>query len=43
MEISIKGRKATILKKWNVNPDYYVVIVFEGETKRHIVLNEFNY
>ena len=41
--IIIQGRKATILRKWAVNPDYYVVIKFEDDNTTHIVFNQFNY
>ena len=43
MEISIQGKRATILRKWSVNPDYYVIVVFYGETKEHIIFNQFNF
>jgi hypothetical protein len=43
MQITIQGKKATIIRKWAVNPDYYVIVVFNGEPKEHIVLNEYGY
>lgn len=43
MTINIQGKKATILRKWSVNPDYYVVVIFEGETKEHVVFNQYGY
>ena len=43
MTITIQGRKATIIRKWGMNPEYYVVVVFDGETTEHTVLNHWGY